>query len=243
MLDFETVFFSEAQWEYRGVLFGLRTYHGFGSSGATTADGAHLTIDEARDYYANKIQRGRSILWQREIMPAKAYNGHFIWLVDNENGGNGHKIFMDLVSEGEVGTVEVSVYRVRDQKDFNILKGRGLFNPIKGERFVHYIGPNDPIPKLNDVPKYIVLCLTEDRDDLLDGTKFVATFNTYKDAFISANMLNKATKIDNPDLGYEGKYIVVDNYYNKWHPYKAKEECCKPQEFYLELAEALKQRK
>ncbi len=239
MLDFETVFFSVAQWERQSEMFGLRTFHYYGEAGATTPDGKELTMEEAKEYYSKNIRRDRLMLWQENIMPAEDWEGHYMWLKGVD--GDSVKVRLDLVSEGKSGRVDIHVYRVSDQDHFDLIQEKGIFNPIGGERCVHFIGPSDPVPELDNVPKYMVLHLSEDRTDKKDGTRFKVLFNTYEDAKYCMDCLNETIHHPiNTESITEGKYIIVDQYYNEWHPYKSKEECCKPQEFYIERYEALK---
>ena len=250
MLDFETVFFSRAQWERQGNVFGLRSSHGFSGSCVFTPDGQELTLEEGKQYHKDNIVKGRYILWQENARPAEKWDGHYMWLESLDDEDDHFKVDLKLESNGYDGGVEVFIYRVLNQTDFDRINEKGIFNFFRGSICVHFIGPDEPVPVLEDVPKYTVLFAYSDKTKAkgIDGITTIALFNDYEDAISSCDGLNKAIIATEPgewmseDYNLargDGKFIVVDKYYNKrtslCGPYESR-----PQEFYIERYEELK---
>lgn len=247
MLDFETVFLSRAQWERQGNVFGLRSWHGFSGSGVLTPDGRKLTLEEGKQYHKDNIVQGRYILWQENVRPAEQYEDHyFMWLETLDGQEDSFKVDLEFVSDGYDGTIRVLVYRVLDQEHFDKIKERGIFNFIKGATCVHFIGPDDEIPALSDVPKFMVLFAYSDMSRGFNGIMEVALFNTYEDAKLSRDGLNKAIATttkpgtwmseDYELSAGDGKFIITDQYYNRYDPVLTLKSGCS-QSFYIERNE------
>lgn len=235
MLDFEEVFFSRAQWEREGNVFGLRSWHGFGGSAVLTPDGEKLTLEEGKNYHKDNIVKGRYILWQENVVPAEKWDGHFMWLESLDDPEDHFKVELEQVSDGYDGAINVLIYRVLDQEQFDRIKERGIFNFIKGPVCVHFIGPDDKVPALSDVPKFMVLFAYSDKSRGFKGIMEVALFNTYEDAKLARDGLNKAIATTKPGTwmseDYElavgdGKFIITDMYYNMRKPAIAMESSC-----------------
>lgn len=249
MLDFETVFLSRAQWERQGNIFGLRSAHGWGGSAVFTPEGKELTLEEGKNYHKNNIVKGRYILWQEHTRPAKKWDGYFMWLESLDNPDDYFKVDLELVSEGYDGGTEVLIYRVLDQNDFDRMNKKGIFNFFRDTVCVHFIGPNAPVPELEEVPKYTVLFAYSDTTKGLSGITPIALFNDYEDAKYSCDGLNKAIAVTEPgkqmseDMNLsqgDGQFIIVDKYYNKRSPFLGGPSKSESQEFYIERYEELK---
>ena len=236
MLDFEEVFFSRAQWEREGNAFGLRSWHGFGGSGVLTPDGEKITFEEGKQWHKDNIVKGRYILWQENVVPAKNYDdNYFMWLESLDDQEDSFKVELKLVSDGYDGAINVLIYRVLDQEQYNKIKEHRIFNFIKGPVCVHFIGPDDQVPALSDVRKFMVLFAYSDKSRGFKGIMEVALFNTYEDAKLARDGLNKAIATTEPgtwmsedyDLAAgDGKFIITDMYYNKRNPVIAMESIC-----------------
>lgn len=248
MLDFETVFFSRAQWERQGNVFGLRSWHGFGGSAVLTPDGEKLTIEEGKQWHKDNIVKGRYILWQENVRPAEKYeDNYFMWLESLDDTEDSFRVELKLVSDGYDGAINVLIYRVLEQEHFDKIKERGIFNFIKGTTCVHFIGPNDCVPALEKVPKFLVLFAYSDISRGYKGIMEVALFNTYEDAKLARDGLNKAiakTKTgewmseDYNLAAGDGKFIITDMYYNMHNAVLTLESNCS-QSFYIERNERL----
>lgn len=250
MLDFETVFLSRAQWETQGKRFGLRSWHGFGSSGTVTPDGEKLTIEEGKQWFIDNIAKHRLIMWQENYSPAKKWDGWFMWLEHIDESGEAFKVDLDLVYKERDNEITTYVYRVLDQECFNKIKKYGLFNFAPNGFFdlYHFIGPNDPVPELKDIEKYCVFFVFNDKSKSFDGSglKEIALFDSYEDAKMSCDGLNKM--MNNPEITHykdelkpeDGCYIISDVYPNK-RSYSAYEKnIFMPTKFYIERYEELK---
>ena len=243
MLDFEEVFFSRAQWERQGNVFGLRSSHGFSGSCVFTPDDQKLTLEDGEKWHKDHIVKGRYILWQENTRPVEMYDDHyFMWLKSLDDNEDSFRVELEQVSDGYDGAINVLVYRVLDQEQYNKIKERGIFNFIKGPVCVHFIGPNDKVPALSCVPKFMVLFAYSDKSRGFKGVMEVALFNTYEDAKLSRDGLNKAIATTKPGTpmseDYElaegdGKFIITDMYYNMRNPAIAMESGCE-QYFYID---------
>lgn len=249
MLDFEEVFFSRAQWEKQGQIFGLRSAHGWGGSAVFTPDGQELTLEEGKNYHKDNIVKGRYILWQEHARPAEKWDGHYMWLESLDDEDDHFKVDLKLESNGYDGGVEVFIYRVLNQADFDRINEKGIFNFFRDAICIHFIGPNDPVPELEDVPKYTVLFAYSDKTKGLNGTIAIALFNDYEDAKSSCDGLNKAIaateqgKQMSEDYNFargDGEFIITDKYLNKRSHLLGDPSESKPQEFYIERYEELK---
>lgn len=249
MLDFETVFLSRAQWEKQGQIFGLRSAHGWGGSAVFTPDSQELTLEEGKRWHKDHIVKGRYILWQEHARPTEAWDGHYMWLESLDDEDDHFKVDLKLESNGYDGGVEVFIYRVLNQTDFDRINEKGIFNFFRASICVHFIGPDEPVPALEDVPKYMVLFASNNKSRGLDGIVPFALFNDYEDAKQSCDGLNKAIELTEPgkrlsedyDLARgDGKFIITDKYLNKRSPFLGGPSESKPQEFYIKQYEELK---
>lgn len=249
MLDFETVFLSRAKWEYQGDKFGLRSWHGFGGSGVVIPDGDNLSIQEGEKWFNENIVKNRLVLWQDMYSPAKSGNRYFMWLEEVDGTGS-FKVDLELVTKGHDGEIYVCVFRVLDQKCYEKIKERGIFNVDVNGLFdlYHFIGPNDPVPDVKDVERYCVFFVFNDRKRSFDGSslKQIAIFNTYEDAKMCCDGLTKM--MHNPEITRhpdelkpeDGQYVISDVYPNKRSYSAYEKDVFMPKEFYIERYEELK---